>query len=1004
MKTLKKIIVSSHSFKRLALLFSMALILTAAVGTSLAFIVTRTPSLYNIFVNGLNTTGNLVIQKTVEHPFGDSYMVPDNIEFAFEVDLGAENAGKIFADKAADEKGVIHVTVKADSAVTIGGIEAGTKVTVTELPAGGGFSVKDGSSVREVTIEKNQNNKVEFVNIYTPQKAPADGLTVTGVKKLTGREWQEGDSFTFRLELFENGTWTGLGTDTVAYHLTEREDAEHPGKTVWAPEPDFDKFEFSKLLQGISFDKAGTYSFRVTEVEGTVGGVAYDKAESCFDILVGDADMDGELEIQKITTASSNTQITEDGENGSHMVSILFSNRYAPAGSAEAVIHIRKILNDTSGQNKAPAGFTFGLYDESGTLLKTSEATSAAGETDIRLIFGPEEAGQTFAYILREINGGQTLDGIIYDSREIKIQVSVVDNLDGTVSAFVYDYQESAESGETVSSGETASSGEEDVSAEEETVEAGEESPDSSSQEEAQSEGENSESDETKTSQGADTEASQSGEMKALQGGTAEDAESGEEVLTSEPETVISEETAPRIKTRIPEGASGVYNAEFQNTYKPKAAEAVVSGGKDLAGRDMKAGEFSFNLYETGSDFAVAEGAQPVASASNSNEEGAFCFESLTFNKAGTYYYVVTEDSSAQLVGISYDDARYFVTIQVADAGGALFADTSIRNENGEESEIKFFNTYAAEKAALILTGEKTLVGRNLEENEFSFDLYEATDAFEPVGTAIQSVKNDSRGTFQFKELSFAEEGIWHYVVKEDAEAPVKGVIYDRTEYHVTVKVTDNGAGVLVPVVDIGAFRGQEETAVDAIRFENIYTSSPDDVSVPVVVKKIVNNVGSETIGPEGFSFVLTNTETGEKSVVKSDEDGLAGFTLTFTKDDAGKTYHYHLEEETGTMKGITYSDAAYDFEAVISLDASGKPFATITSGGETVEQLTAEFVNIYNSGNGEPSVDSQSGSQSGLNTGDDSQVLLYVMLLMTGIALFFLIPVIDGLGGHKKE
>lgn len=872
MNALRKTGFSARAVQQLALLLSLALILTVTVGASLSFLVTKTPSLYNLFVSGLNPTGDLIIRKTVEHPFGEDYVLPEGLEFTFDVDLGAENAGKTFDGRTADGNGVVAVTVSAGGASAIRGIPAGTAVTVTERPAGMGFSVKGGAR-REATIERDAATSVEFVNVYAPEPVRADSLSVTGVKTLVGRDWQEGDSFTFELALLEDGGWTSLGTGAVTHSLDE------------AGEPAPHTFDLSALLQGVSFDKAGTYSFRVTEVEGIAGGVTYDKAESYFDVLVGDADMDGYLELQSVTTSSANTQVTQDEQTGSYAVAVAFENRYAAAGSAEATISITKALEDASGQNKRPVGFTFALYDEDGELVQVSEATSAAGETSIRLVYGPEDAGKTFSYTLKESNAGETIDGVTYDASEIALWVSVVDNLDGTVSAYIYDAQ-----------------------------------------------------------------------------GTPE---------------------------------RSAYDAAFRNTYAPQAAEAALGGVKYLTGRTMTPGEFRFLLYQTGADFTVPAGALPVDSAVSGEEDGSFSFERLVFSTVGTYYYVVVEDASDPLGGIRYDDARYLVTIRVTDTGGALSAAVSVTDETGEESEISFTNRYAASDAVVTLSGEKTLTGMALSGGDFTFALYQATEAFEPAGTPLQSVTNDGDGAFAFAPLSFTEEGEWRYVVREDDSDPIPGVVYDKTEYRITVTVTDDGEGHLVPQVRMTALRDQEEVKAESLRFENTYIPTseepvtPEETTVKITVNKTVDSTGPETLGPEGFLFALTNGETGEKAVAETDKHGTAAFTLTFTGDDVGKTYHYHLVEVAGTQEGVTYSDAAYDFEVTVTLDSKGKLQASVIYNGQTVERFIAEFVNLYHSeGGGAPT-----NPNSNAKTGDSSNPQLWAVLLgVSGVILILLI------------
>lgn len=1062
-KALKRLCFSANGLRRLVLLMSAALILTAAVGFSLSFLVTQTPSLYNLFTSGLDPTGVLVIRKTVEHPFGGDYTVPADLAFTFAVDLGAENAGKTIDGRTADEYGVITVTVGANSAVTLRDIPAGTAATVTEQQTHLGFAPQDGKGEQTAAIEKGAVTTLEFVNTYTPSPARLDNLTVTGQKVLAGRDWQEGDSFTFQLALFENGGWTALGTETVTYRLTETEDPENPGQTILAPEPDFDRLDFTPLIQSVRFDKAGIYSFQITEIEGLSGGITYDKAESRFDVTVGDGDMDGYLEIQSVTTASANTQIE------GFAVFACFENRYAPTGSTEAVIQIHKLLTDTSGQNKAPAGFAFALYAEDGSLVQTSEATTAAGETEIRLIFEPADAGKTFVYTLKEINGGQTVDGVSYDPTEIKLQISVVDNLDGTVSAYVYDYQtlpEQPTEPEEQTLPETGEIEETPL----ETVETEETLPESET-------------------------------VEALELEADEAPEAAETPEVSE----LAE--MPEASAVIPAGAASSYQAEFQNIYDPQNAKVTITGGKELIGRAMKAGEFRFILYETGSDFQLGQNDQKVDSTANTGSEGDFRFAELSYSKVGTYYYVVTEDTSEPLGGVSYDKTQYFVTVRVTDNAGVLTPTVAITDETGQESELLFRNTYRPAKASVTLTGEKILSGRELEDGEFSFALYAADQDFTYTGAALQTVKNDGSGQFRFGELSYTETGTWYYVVKEQAANPIPGVVYDTTEYQLTVRVKDNGEGALIPTVERQAIRAGEQTPAESIRFENrysanyatvslggekilngaplaegmftfllypadagytaqpqairravnradgrfvfdpltfetagtyyyvivedsaqqlqqityddavygvriqvwddgsgqltaettiqldgkqadkavfenTYTPEPGDAAATIAVKKTVNNTGEETIGPEGFAFRLDNEETGDSFTAISDTGGAAAFILTFTQEDAGKTYHYRLTEVDDGREDVTYSDAVYAFEITVVPDESGRLLASVSYDGETVDGLTAEFVNVYAGKGGTPSSPSDTPK-----TGDDSPVTVYAVLMAVSTA-----------------
>ena len=293
--------------KALALLLSLSLILTAVFGGTFAQIITKTPSFLNTFLSGLEPTGDLVIRKEVTHPFGNGYTIPDGLSFDFTVSLGADYAGKTVAtsqgNRTADENGSITVSATPGGAVRIQDLMDGTSVTVTESPRGA-FSPAGGAE-RSITIQSSDNT-ITYNNVYAPGPVDPVNMTVTGTKLLEGRDWQEGDSFTFLLEYKMSGhndEWKELGEASVTYELIQVQDPEFPDdpeKTIWIEKPDFDKFSFTELVQGVAYTSAGEYSFRVSEVEGTVGGITYDKVVSYFDVTVEDADMNGSLEIQNV--------------------------------------------------------------------------------------------------------------------------------------------------------------------------------------------------------------------------------------------------------------------------------------------------------------------------------------------------------------------------------------------------------------------------------------------------------------------------------------------------------------------------------------------------------------------------------------------------------------------------------------------------------------------------------------------------------------------------------
>ncbi len=145
-----------------------------------------------------------------------------------------------------------------------------------------------------------------------------------------------------------------------------------------------------------------------------------------------------------------------------------------PEGPA-AEIRIHKLLENKSAQNMTPAGFTFGLFTEEGVPVKESAATSSDGETGIRMVYDLSDVGKTYTYVLKEIVPDQPVEGMIYDTTEHKIWISVRTGGDGSIKAVICDEntidRESVSGGDvscgdaiTVSGGDmTAVSGGDDV-------------------------------------------------------------------------------------------------------------------------------------------------------------------------------------------------------------------------------------------------------------------------------------------------------------------------------------------------------------------------------------------------------------------------------------------------------------------------------------------------------------------------------------------------------------
>ena len=416
-------------FRRLVLLASLIMFLTSTVNTTYGFIVTKTDRLINTFVPFDGVKGHLLIHKKVEHPFDAEYVIPDHIAFDFEVNFGSLYANTTIktanGDTTSDQNGSITVSVKPGEVLSIEGIDAGTKVTATEIQKeGSGFAVKDGVATMEGIVAEDGSLNFEYTNIYTPESVQPVNVIVMGRKILEGREWQSGDAFSFDLEQKQSdGKWTSLGTKTVTYDA---------GNTT------FNQFDFSALVQELVFDKVGTYHFRLTEVVGNLENVDYDKSVNTFAIQVTDVDMDGKLEISTVT-AAQNAKVTE--QDGKHKVDVTFNNTFVPVITEPDDIVVNVVVNKTvknlGTSFISPAGFEF-ILEDTKSFEKKALKSDANGNAVFSLPFTAADVGKTYTYHLFETNNGIT--GVTYDTKVYVISVSIhVDGNNGLMATVKVD-------------------------------------------------------------------------------------------------------------------------------------------------------------------------------------------------------------------------------------------------------------------------------------------------------------------------------------------------------------------------------------------------------------------------------------------------------------------------------------------------------------------------------------------------------------------------------------
>lgn len=292
---------------------------------------------------------------------------------------------------------VYTVTEQAGRDPTIGYSTQAYDVTVTVTDQGGMLSA---------TADR-QATDVRFDNTYTP--TPVD-VTVKADKHLTGRDLNDGE---FAAELKDSD---GNLLQTKRFARVPR-DAQSDKANVREGEG---TLEFDKL----TFDRAGVYTYTVTEQDGNLGGVTYDRTVHTVTVTVTE-----DAKTHRLVAAVSYSN-GEGGEEG-----ILFRNTYQP-GNVMVELAARKNL---TGRGLKADEFEFELVDKDGKVIDSARNDK---DGDIRfkpLTYGRDNNGiddcGEHRYVIRESNTGEK--NVTYDRTEHHVTVTVGDDLQGNLTAKV---------------------------------------------------------------------------------------------------------------------------------------------------------------------------------------------------------------------------------------------------------------------------------------------------------------------------------------------------------------------------------------------------------------------------------------------------------------------------------------------------------------------------------------------------------------------------------------
>lgn len=295
----------------------------------------------------------------------------------------------------------------------------------------------------------------------------------------------------------------------------------------------------------------------------------------------------------------------------------------------------------------------------------------------------------------------------------------------------------------------------------------------------------------------------------------------------------------------------------FTNTYSVTPTDSVVTDQvktvKRLTGRDLAAGEFTFELLEDG-----------VTVASGTNDaNGNVTLSPIRYEAPGTHTYTLREACPNALglyKGVTYDGTTYTVVTTVSDNGDGTLAAT--HKLEGTTESAGFTNKYHAMPTQVSIGAIKVLEGRELKKDEFSFKL---------VGEDVEStVTNDADGKINFDKFEYDEPGTYVYTISE-VKGDEAGMTYDKSVFTATVNVVDDGEGNLK--VNVAFTKGDK--SVEGIVFNNTYkkpeTPAPTpDPGTPKTVTNIVKTVkgflpttGDQQAAALLMAFVIAMTGVG---------------------------------------------------------------------------------------------------------------------------------------------
>lgn len=912
--------------------------------------------------NSLTDTGTYYYKDEFEEQGSNGEAKPATAVIEFIGGDAAKFDGAIVADKDGNlsfSVGTARLAFIDELHTTKGSVGGNNTGTATDVLNPKWNNVSAKATATHVNSYLGNNGKISFAYNMTP--ATVDTKASFGLTKvLEGRDWTKEDTFEFGLTSENGAPIPESATAPVTASVT-KDDLDDKGKAV---------IDFGT----IKYTEPGTYVYRVSEKNAgtTVDGIAYSKNVAEVTVTVT-PNKRGELSAAVKVTWSEADE-TE------------FKNVYTAEPVESSVTDKIDVTKSLTGRDLTAGEFSFELREikgEDSELIETV-ANGADGKVTFSAIKYTEIGQHT--YKLREVKGDA--GGITYDNTVYTVVTTIADNGKGQLvathelrgakdvkniefkNAYTTNAAEASLAGIKnlqVADGLTPA----DIAGKFTFTVTGEEGapmPVNASV--------------TNDAKGKVDFGKITFTLDDLNKALGEKPEKREHTFTytvtesGEVAGVTNDDRPSRtVSFTVTDDGKGNLSVSrkpdgdvaftFTNTYNVTPVETSVTdqitANKVLTGRELKEGEFSFELVE--GDEVVAKGTNAA--------DGTIAMDKIAYDKPDKHTYTLREvNGGTTSKGITYSDAKYTIETTITDNGdGTLKAEHVLKDPEAAT----FKNTYSVTPldAELDFDLSKVISGREWTDgDEFSFTITAPDGAPLPDPATVTVSKHDAKdgiAAIKFGKIRYTATGTYKYEIRENAGSTV-GMTYDAHVATAEVTVTENGDGSLTANVtkkENGRFTntyrtGLNYTAAGGLWLSKYLDGRPMTEGQFTFTVTPADDASARALGllPGANSFKSPAAAEATVGLI----DILAGHEVIFTQADAGKTFTYTVAEKNDGQPGYTYDDAVRTVTIAIADDTAGTLTATTTvsggpegthetvhkSGENKVEKALVPFHNSY--------------------------------------------------------